>query len=156
MNLSQLLQPEAVSVALAAVDKKAAIEELIDLLGKVHPLENRDAVSKAVFTREELISTGVGNGIAIPHAKVEDIPGMMISLGIKKDGLDFEALDDMPVRIFFMVIAPKNQESTEQHLKVMARISRILKSGSFCDRILTCASAQEVIDLIAQEEGRFI
>jgi len=155
MNLAALLQPAAVSVSLTAGDKVSAIHELIDLLLAAHPLQDREAFTRAVFTREELISTGIGNGIAIPHARVDGISSMMISLGIKREGMDFQALDDMPVNIFFMVIAPQSQDATEQHLKIMARISRILKSSDFCAKILACSTSEEVIEQIALEEGRF-
>jgi len=156
MNLSELLHPESVSVSLQADDKQGVINELITLLEHGYSLQDRQAISRAVFAREELISTGIGNHIAIPHAKVEGVEGMMFSLGLKKEGLDFKALDDVPVSIFFMVIAPKSPEAMEQHLKVMARISRILKNTQFCEGLLSCSTPEEVIDRIAGEEGRFL
>ena len=156
MHLSEMLRPETVSVSLQAEDKPGVISELIDLIERAWPGLDRGAISRAVFAREELISTGIGNGIAIPHAKVEGVPAMLFSVGLKKGGLDFRALDDQPATIFFMVIAPKSPEATELHLQVMARISRILKNQGFCESLFACSGPEELIERIAQEEGRFV
>ena len=156
MNLSELLHPESISVDLQATEKDDAIREMISILDKAYPGQDIPTITRAVFAREELISTGIGNGIAIPHAKVEGVDSMMFALGLKKAGLDFRALDDMPVSILFMVIAPSNPEAMEQHLKVMAKISRVLKNPQFCQILINCGSADEVIEKIAREESRFL
>jgi len=155
MNLSSLLRAESVTVSLQADDKQGVIHELVSLLLRAYPGQDQQQITRAVFAREELISTGIGNGIAIPHAKVEGVASMMFAVGLKKTGLDYRALDDLPVSIFFMVIAPATTEALETHLKVMAKISRILKNTRFCEALLSCTTAEEVVERIAGEESRF-
>ena len=155
MNLSSLLRAESVTVSLQEDDKPRVINAHVELLLRAYPGQDQQQITRAVFAREELISTGIGNGIAIPHAKVDGVASMMFAVGLKKSGLDFRALDDLPVSIFFMVIAPATPEAMETHLKVMAKISRILKNTRFCEALLSCMTPEEVVERIAGEESRF-
>lgn len=155
MILSEMLRPEAVSVSLAGNTKHDIIAELITLLAETYAIEDTGPIEAAVLKREELFSTGLGNGIAIPHAKVASVRKMMVSFGLKKEGIDFQSLDSQPAHIFFMVVTPGDEDATEQHLRVMARISRMLKNEDFCRELLESMSEQEVLEKITREESRF-
>lgn len=150
MKLSELLREESVSVNLKAATKEAVIEELVDLLVKAEDVKDRDMVIKAVHDREELMSTGIGQGIGIPHAKTEAVERLVAVFGKSERGVDFNALDNKPVHIFFLLLSPEDQSGP--HVKVLARISRLLKHSYFRQALMEAKTAKEVLDIIREEE----
>jgi nitrogen PTS system EIIA component len=96
--------------------------------------------------RERLGSTGIGDGIGIPHGKLKGLTSLVIGFGISRKGVDFESMDNRPTHIFFLLITPEN--STGLHLKLLARISRILKSESFKEQLLNAADAEDIVSII--------
>ncbi|MBI2915606.1 MAG: PTS sugar transporter subunit IIA, partial [Elusimicrobia bacterium] len=129
VSLLDYLPLSAISVDIKSQTKKEALKELVSILAKAHSLKNSEKILEALLEREELGSTGIGQGIAIPHGKTEYANKIIAALGISKKGIDFNALDGEPVHLFFMLVAPQNSPGT--HLKILAKISRLLKDKFF-------------------------
>ena len=148
-----ILSPNAVSVHLKAKTKEESLKEMVDLLiesGQL-PVSQREVSIKALMEREALGSTGVGQGVAIPHAKVDGLKKIVAALGISPKGILFDSIDQMPARVFFLLLAPKN--SAEAHLKALARISRLVKENDhFRTQLEKSESSADVVRLIRQED----
>ncbi len=156
MNIVDLLGKDAVSTELKAREKDAVISELVDLLvssGGVKRSE-KDEILKKIQERETLGSTGIGKGVAIPHAKCPKVKKMIAAFGTSKSGLDFKSLDGEPTYIFFLLIAPG--ETPGPHLKALAKISRLLDDKFVRDRLRAAKSAQDIIKIIKEEEQKKI
>ncbi|MCD6094226.1 MAG: PTS sugar transporter subunit IIA [Candidatus Omnitrophica bacterium] len=152
MKIVDFLNQKAVSVNLLAKDKKGVIEELVDLLIKAGEAEQKDVLVKTLMEREELGSTGIGQGIAIPHGKSDTIRKLTGAVGISKQGVKFDALDGELVYIFFLLVAPR--DSSGPHLKALARISRLLKDKNFCLSLRQAKSEKELLKIIIAEDKR--
>jgi PTS system nitrogen regulatory IIA component len=151
MKLSDLLNEAGISVALKARDKRGIIEEMIDLLDiATGGVKDRAAVLKAVWEREELMSTGIGQGVGIPHAKTNAVDRLHAVFGRSEAGVDFAALDGKPVHLFFLLMAPEDQSGP--HVKALARISRLLKQSYFRQALLDARTSAEVLAIIREEE----
>jgi PTS system nitrogen regulatory IIA component len=103
--------------------------------------------------RERLGSTGIGSGIGIPHGKLRDLDGLVLGFGLSRKGVDFESMDNRPTHIFFLLVTPEN--STGLHLKLLARISKILKQDSFRERLLKADDREEIYAIIKEEDTEF-
>lgn len=150
MKLADLIRPEGIRVALAAREKEAAIDELVDLLCRAEKVKDRAAVAKAVREREALMSTGIGHGIGIPHAKTNTVDRLVAVFARSAEGVSFDALDGAPVHLFFLLVAPEDQSGP--HVKALARISRLLKHVHFRDALMRAGSAEDVAAAIRDEE----
>ena len=152
MNLKKVLSCDTISLELKSGTKEGVIEEMTDLLmaaGRIKNIEDRAIVLKAVLDREKKMSTGMQNGIAIPHGKTDAVESLVAALAVKKEGLEFGSLDGQPSRIFVMTISPDNR--TGPHIQFLAEISRQLNDAKIRDAILNAKSREEIIDLLAQE-----
>lgn len=152
MKIVDFLNQKAVSANLSARNKKGIIEELVDLLIKAGDAEQKDALVKTLMEREALGSTGIGQGIAIPHGKSGTIKKLTAAVGISKKGVKFDALDGELVYIFFLLIAPR--DSSGPHLKALARISRILKDKNFCLVLRQVKDEKELLKIMITEDRR--
>lgn len=154
MRLSELLTEQRVAVrhngAGHPLDKPSALRILAELLA-VGAGANPATVERVLNEREQLQSTGIGEGVAIPHGALPQLEVQFASLLIVPEGLDFAAIDNLDVTILFAVITPKR--ATGEHLKTLARVSRLLRSKGFRDRLVAAADAKEAYGLIATEEG---
>ena len=150
MRIKDFLISKAVSVDLKATDKEGLIKELLRLLAKAGAVRNEDKLFKILMNREALGSTGIGQGIGIPHGKSDGVNRLVGAFGISKAGVDFDSLDGEVTRIFFLLIAP--EDSAGPHLKALAKISRLLKDKFFRDRLMKAKSPKEVIDIMNKEE----
>lgn len=152
MNLKKVLSCDTISLELKSETKEGVIEEMTGLLmaaGKIKGIEDRKIVLKAVMDREKKMSTGMQNGIAIPHGKTDAVECLVAALAVKKEGIDFGSLDGQPSRIFVMTISPDNR--TGPHIQFLAEISRQLNDPKIRDAILNAKSREEIIELLAQE-----
>ena len=152
MKIMDFLSKRAVAVDLKAQGKEDVIRELAGLLikaGELKPRSKEDVV-KALLDREILGSTGIGQGIGIPHAKSANVKKLVGAVGISQKGVDFDSLDGEPAYIFFLLLAP--QESAGPHLKALARISRLLKDKYFRDLLKNTKSEKELINVISKED----
>ena len=154
MQITDFLDKKAVTIDLKSKDKKGIIKELVDLLikaGDVKP-KDKDPVFKILMEREMLGSTGIGQGIGIPHGKSESIKKLVGACGISKEGVNFDSLDGEKANIFFLLLAP--QESAGPHLKALARISRLLKDKYFRDMLSNAKTEKDLISAITKEDQK--
>jgi len=153
MRLADLLSEEVIKIPLEHTQKEKVIEELIDLLVAAGKVKNKSAVLKAVMEREKVMSTGVGDGVAIPHGKAEGVEDVVAAFGVAKQDIDFQSIDEKPVRLVFLLVAPPN--ATGPHLKALSRVSRLLNKKEFREQLLRAKSAEEVLNLIQEEEKAY-
>lgn len=152
MKIMDFLSPDDVMLDLKAVDKKSAITEMVELLKKQKKLKDTDEALDYLLQREKLGSTGIGQGVAIPHSRCNAVSQQIAALAISRKGVEFEALDGEPVHIIFLLLCP--EEANSVHLQAMARISRLLKDKIFRQSLTDAKSVEEVAALIAQADAR--
>lgn len=152
MKITEFLDVKGIHLDLRASEKQDILKELVDVLAEVKDIGDKKLILKALLEREGLGSTGIGQGIAIPHGKTDKVKELISVLAISKQGVNFEALDGEPVYIFFLLVAPK--DAAGPHLKALAQISRMLRDTYFCDLLRRCESAEQVYELIRKEENR--
>ncbi|ADD68083.1 putative PTS IIA-like nitrogen-regulatory protein PtsN [Denitrovibrio acetiphilus DSM 12809] len=140
-------------VTLEAGDKEAVLKELTDALVKAGKIDKPDVALSALTEREALGSTGVGEQVAIPHAKLKNLDDMAILIGISRTGIGFGACDGEPVRLFFLLLAPEKQMNL--HLKTLARISRLVKLTEFKNKVLADnITSADVCAILEEEEAK--
>ena len=152
MKLLDVLQRETILADLKAHDKKGVLEELVDSVSHLAGGHRKELV-RVLMERERLGSTGIGGGIAIPHGKIKDLKSMIISFGLSRKGVDFESMDNRPAHIFFLLITPEN--STGLHLKILARISRLLKNDAFKEKLMNASNSDEIFKALKEEDEEF-
>jgi PTS system nitrogen regulatory IIA component len=150
MKLVELLPLSAISVDLAAQSKKEVLEELCALLATAKKIPDAPAMVRTLLEREALGSTGIGQGVAIPHGKAPAIKEQAAALGISKRGVEFDALDGEPVHIVFLLVAPP--DAAGNHLKALAKVSRLLKDKFFRQALKDAKSAEEILTIIREED----
>ncbi len=152
MKLVDILSEQTIKVPLEKQEKTQVIEELVDLLDTAGKITNRDSVLKAILDREAVMSTGVGEGVAIPHGKSDAAPVIVAALGISAEPIDFDSIDKEPVRLIWLLVGPPGQ--TGPHLKALSRISRLMHMGELKEKLLAARSAAEVLQEVAREEEK--
>ena len=152
MKIMEFLSKKAITANLKASDKEGVIRELVDLLAKADEIKNKEDLIKALLTRESLGSTGIGQGIGIPHAKSANAKNLVAAFGLSHQGVNFDSLDGEPVYIFFLLIAP--EESAGPHLKALARISRMLKDKYFREMLKKAKDEKEILRIIQEEDSK--
>ncbi len=152
MKITDILDKRAIKIGMEASDKEGALKELVDVLAGVKDIGDKKTIIKSLIERENLGSTGIGQGIAIPHAKTERLSELIAILGISKKGVNFDALDGEPVYIFFLLAAPK--DSAGPHLKALAKISRLLRDSYFCQLLRRAQDSSEIYEIIRNEEEK--
>lgn len=151
MKIVEMLKPDYIVEALKSDKKRDVLLELSAPFLKDHPHLDPEAVLSVLSEREKLGSTGIGEGIAIPHGKLAGLADLVVCFGRSVAGVDFNAMDGKPVHLFFLLMAPEN--SAGQHLKTLAKISRMLKDGAFRARLIGAASRDEIFGVIAQQDN---
>ncbi len=150
--LSRLLSPATINLDLRSTDQDAVLSELVNQIPQLaHEPTARQTLLRALREREQLHSTGIGDGIALPHARnalVGLVDDSLIVFGRHARGIPYNAIDGMPARLFFLMLAP----TVTQHLAILARLSRILRDPALRQNLLAAASAEKVIALIRQAE----
>ncbi len=153
MNLSDALREACVITDLTGETKGEALTELVSALKREGLIADADEALKVILERERLGSTGIGEGVAIPHGKMKGLDTILCAFGRSKKGIDFGAVDGQPVHIFFLLLAP--EETTGLHLKMLSRISRILRESSFRKRLMEQAEAEQLYRDIVEEDKKF-
>jgi PTS system nitrogen regulatory IIA component len=154
MILSQLLNPEAVSVQLQSSSKKEVIVELVELLEKAHAVQSGGEILDRVLKREAMMSTGIGNGIAIPHGKARVVDRLIAACGVSRSGIDFDAVDKQPATLFILLVSPENVGGP--HVKVLANISRLLKEEKVRESLKSAESPQAFLQQLRDAEAKYL
>lgn len=152
MKILDVLSEETININLKAKDKKGVIDELVVPAANMAGASHEELV-KVLMERERLGSTGIGGGIGFPHGKLKNLSELVLGFGLSRQGVDFESMDGRPTHIFFLLLTPES--STELHLKLLARISRLLKNDEFKERLMQVTESQEVLDAIRDEDEEF-
>ena len=152
MRILDVLSHETICADLKAQDKKGILEELAATVAETTGVD-RDELVRVLMERERLGSTGIGGGIGIPHGKLKTLQMLVLGFGLSRTGVNFESMDGKPTHIFFLLLTPEN--STGLHLKVLARISRILKNDPFKEKLMAAASTEEIYAAIQEEDEEF-
>jgi len=154
MKITDILTKEHVVSDLASINKESVLKEISGVLEKTGSIENKEALLVALIEREKLGSTGIGENVAIPHAKLDNIDAITTLFARSKQGIDFESLDKKPVHFVCLVVAPAN--STGLHLKALARISRLLKNPDLREGILHATEADQIYSMLIEEDAKFL
>lgn len=149
MEIRDFLHDDAIAVNLKSTKKEDVIKELVDLLGKAHAIREKDKLIKAVMERESLGSTGIGQGVGIPHAKSNAAKELIAAMGVSHPGIDFDSLDGELTHIFFLLVAP--EDAAGPHLKALAKISRILKDKFVRDSLIAAKDVKSILDILQKE-----
>ncbi len=152
MKILDVLEKEAILVDLQAKDKIGILNELVSPAARITGIDHNDMV-RVLMERERLGSTGIGGGIGIPHGKLKQLDKLVLGFGLSRQGVDFESMDGRPTHLFFLLITPEN--ATDLHLKLLARVSRLLKKESIREKLMNAKSAEEVIATIAEDDEEF-
>ncbi len=150
MHVEDLLKIEYIVEALMSPDKASVLRELAEVLSRHQNDIDAEAMTRVLLGRESLGSTGIGDGIAIPHGKMPTLKEPLIAFGRSRAGIPFDSLDGKPAHLFFVVMAP--EKTTGIHLKLLARLSRMLKDKGFRDELFNAQTAEELLDAIVRKE----
>ncbi len=152
MELEKYLSDEVICLDLGVDSKNSALLKLVELLCKARGLEHRERILVTVFEREEEKSTGIGYGVAIPHARTDSVGQIFLALGRHKEGIDWGAMDGKPTQFIFLVVGPA--KASEDYLRVLADISRLIKRVDVRTSLLEAATAAEVLAIIRDTKPR--
>lgn len=153
MKILDIMTEKSIIQDLKGKTKKEVLEELIDALLECKPQLDRERLLSVLLERERLGSTGIGDGIAIPHGKLKDLDRLVLSFGRSRQGVDFESMDGKPVHLFFLLVAPESCAGI--HLRALAKIARLLKNSSVRKRLATVAGKDEIYAVIQAEDEDF-
>ncbi len=154
MRLSELLNPNAITLRLKARTKREALVELVELLESAHGFQSQGEILDRVMRRESMMTTGIGNGIAIPHGKARSVDRMVAAVAVAPEGLDFEAEDGNPVHLFVLFVSPET--ATTLHVRALANLSRLLKEESVRTSLREARSVEDFLAALHSAESAFI
>lgn len=152
MKIMDFLKEKAIVADLKSTNKEGIIREMIELLVDAQAIKDKDKLVKILLERETLGSTGIGQGVAIPHGKCASVKELVAAFGISRNGVNYDSLDGEPVYIFFLLVAP--EDSAGPHLKALARISRLLKDKYFRDTLRVAPDVKSLIKILRAEDGK--
>ena len=153
MKLVEIISPESICTDLESSGKMAVLGELSIYLSKMCPEVNAEKIIKALVERERLATTGIGEGVAIPHGKVEGLDRICAAVGISRTGIPFDTVDGQPVHIFVALLAPPS--ASGDHLHALARISRLLRDPGFRERLIEARTEDAAFSVIKDEDGKY-
>ena len=150
MALTDLIDPRTVEMALTAQVIEESLRTLVDRMADAGILQDRDDVVRRLVDREQVMSTGIGGGIAIPHARTPEVSRTVVGVGLSRDGVPFNAVDGAPVKVVFLIVGP--MEASAEHVKVLARIARLVKKPEFLEQAGQVETAEEFLSLVERLE----
>lgn len=153
MKIVDLIKRDMVVPALNATDKRGLLEELAAYMSSHHARIDRAMLAKVLIEREQLASTAIGEGVAIPHGKLGAVGEIVACLGRAPTGVEFDSMDGQPTYLFFVLVAPES--STGAHLKALARISRVFKDPEFRKRLLAAPDAESMYQVVSEEDAKY-
>jgi PTS system, fructose subfamily, IIA component len=154
MQLDQIFKREFINANLSAKTKTEALAELVNTMIKGGFKLNSSSIIEILQQRENLGSTGIGDGVAIPHGKIPELDNLIVAFGRSTEGIDYDSLDGKPVHLFFLLLAPEN--SAGQHLKVLAKISKMLRIVNFRKMLLKAKTQSDLYKIIINQENTCI
>ncbi len=152
MKITEFLKPDAVLSKLTARSKSELLQEMGGLLAHSSPSVDSARLVTVLEERERLGSTGIGEGVAIPHGKIAGLPALVAAFGVSREGIDFNAVDGKPTHLFFVLVAPEN--SAGMHVKALALVARLFRSSKLREAVLQAESSEAIYSLLAQEDAR--
>lgn len=153
MKFSDFVSNKSIRSELASVDKESVVSELVDALleaGDIKPADREDII-KAIMKREELGSTGIGRGIAVPHTKHPSVEKLIGTVGVSVDGVDFDSLDGEKVQLFFLLVSPPDRPG--DHLRALENISRQLRDETFCRFLKQSKNIEDIVQLLEEADN---
>lgn len=151
MKILDILTPDAVKVPLEATDKRAVIRELVDLLADAGLVPDADELERIVWERERQRSTGIGEGLAIPHGKSAATDRLLMAIGRPAGPIEFESFDGQPVRLVVLLVSPPDR--TSDHIQALSRISRVMADGTFRNKVYKAESREALIELLESADA---
>ena len=149
MAVVNLIEEDIIKIPLEAKTKPDVIKELVDVLKKAGKIEDAESVFRAVMLRENMGSTGLEKGIAVPHAKTHKVNNLVLAIGISPEGVDFDSLDGEPSKLFFLLIATPQQAGP--HIEALSEIARLTRSSNFCKLLLNAKTPKEIVDIFTAQ-----
>lgn len=150
MKISELVGEELIIDELKSRTKLEVLDEFSSLLYENQKIGDREGLARVLAARESLGSTGIGDGVAIPHGKIKGLKGLVLAFGRSTRGIDFDSLDGQPARLFFLLVAP--EDAPGEHLRALARISRLMKNGHLRESLLKAQDKKEMKRILSREE----
>ncbi len=153
MKISDILDEKLVITNLQGNEKEEIIDGLVNLVAQSPKVLDKDKVRAAIFEREKIMSTGVGNGFAIPHGKTDAVSDIVAAFGVTAQPIPYQSLDEKPVRLVFLLVGKENLVGP--HIKLLSRISRLMNKEEFRNKLLDAKTPQEIIFIFKQEEANY-
>jgi fructose-specific phosphotransferase system IIA component len=153
MKISDILTEDLVVAGLKGKSKDGVIEAMVGIVSHSPKVLDREKVRAAIFEREKIMSTGVGNGFAIPHGKTDAVSDIVAAFAVTEEEIDYDSLDEKPVRLVFLLVGKDNLVGP--HIKLLSRISRLMNKEEFRRQLLTLETPKEILDLFRQEEASY-
>ena len=147
MAVVNLIEEDIIKIPLEAKTKPDVIKELVDVLKKAGKIEDAESVFRAVMLRENMGSTGLEKGIAVPHAKTHKVNNLVLAIGVSPEGVDFDSLDGEPSKLFFLLIATPQQAGP--HIEALSEIARLTRSSNFCKLLLNAKTPKEIVEIFS-------
>lgn len=154
MKLGDYLDPRFVDTDVRPGSVRSVLSQLVEVFREEGAVEAADALVDSLLERESLQSTGIGRGVAVPHAICDELDRPRVALGLCRRGMDFHALDEEPVHLFFMLLSPS--ENTRTHIKLLARIARMVRHPELLETLRTCERPEEMVEAIRSYEERHV
>ncbi len=149
MAVVNLIEENIIKIPLEAKTKPDVIKELVDVLKKAGKIEDAESVFRAVMLRENMGSTGLEKGIAVPHAKTHKVNNLVLAIGVSPEGVDFDSLDGEPSKLFFLLIATPQQAGP--HIEALSEIARLTRSSNFCKLLLNAKTPKEIVEIFSAQ-----
>jgi fructose-specific phosphotransferase system IIA component len=154
MKIVDILEERFVAAQLPGTTKDQIIDAMIDLIAQSPKVADKAKVRTAVFDREQIMSTGVGNGFAIPHGKTDAVTDVVAAFAVTAEPIDYQSLDNRPVRLVFLLVGKESMVGP--HIKLLSRISRLMNKEEFRNKLLSAGSHQEILDVFRLEEATYL
>jgi fructose-specific phosphotransferase system IIA component len=151
MKIIDILNEQVVRTNLPGTTKTEVINAMVDLAATQERVADKERLREAIFDREKIMSTGVGSGFAIPHAKTDAVTDILAAFAVTAQPIDYQSLDDQPVRLVFLLVGRDNMVGP--HIKLLSRISRLMNKEEFRKHLLEAASPTEILEIFKQEEA---
>ncbi len=150
-EINQLLRPEQVRIELPGTTKEEVINALVDVLEGHESIDSLESVRKAIFDREEMMSTGVGKMLGLPHAKTSAATETVAAFATTEEPVEFGAIDDEPIRLLLLLVGPEEHKS--KHIKILGRISRLVSRDALRERLIAAEDPETVIEILREGEA---